>query len=143
MKTKLFKLSLIFVVLVLLSMVLISCDAQTYKRRLEKKEYSVYYYNNETMTNVSTVKEQVEKAGINEKDIEWVIVGFKGSQAQTCIYVYHFSDKKYAKKFAEYIIDEIKLEEETMNWSVVYSDKNSEKKEVFIGTEQGINDVRN
>jgi len=103
----------------------------------------VYYYNNETMENVTDIKKLVEDAGIDSKKIEWVILGFKGSNSQDIVTIYHFNDKNNAKFFSEYMKEYITQDEATETWIVVYLENNSEGKNVFVGTETAIKNARN
>ena len=126
--------SIIFVLIMLLTL-LIACDAQTYKHRLENKGYTVYYseIDEDTVKEFGTLAVQLRQYGLSVDDVKWAMLGADSKKGEDVVTIYHFRNKDTANTFYTKFSEEIKEKDEHVE---------IDGKDVFYGTEKGIKDAR-
>ena len=126
--------SIIFVLIMLLTL-LIACDAQTYKHRLENKGYTVFYaeIDEQTVKEFGTLGSQLREYGLSIDDVKWAMLGMEPIKGEDVVTIYHFKNKDTANIFYTKFSEELKDENEHLE---------IDKKDVFYGTEKGIKDAR-
>ena len=126
--------SIIFVLIMLLTL-LIACDAQTYKHRLENKGYTVYYseIDEDTIKEFGNLATQIRQCGLSVDDVKWAMLGAESEKGEDIVSIYHFRNKDTANTFYTKFKEELKEKEEHIE---------IDGKDVFHGTEKGIKDAR-
>ena len=136
MSKKVVKIMSIIFVLIMLLTLLIACNAQTYKHRLEDKGYTVYYIeiDEDTIKEMGTLAAQLKSYGLSIDDLKWTIIAADQIHGEDAVTIYHFQSKDTANTFYT------KYSEESHDKDFYLE---LDKKDVFYGTEKGIKDARN
>lgn len=136
MSKKVVKVVSILFVLIMLLTLLIACDAQTYKHRLENKGYTVYYtaIDEDSIKEFASLSAQLKSYGLSVDDLKWVMMAADQVKGEDAVTIYHFKDKKSADTFYTKYKEQLIGKEGYIE---------IDKKDVFYGTEQGIKDARN